>query len=515
MTNVSKKTGKAEKVLASKVCQRNGERETVKSLLRRSKKGAVVSSPDNLHTILRNDPELAGAFSFDTFTSAVVLVNPSACIVGDEAQRRSHAGVCDSDVERLRAFIAATYELSYSDSSINAAVRVVAESNAKHAVCDYLDQLCWDGAPRVATLFPTYFGTDDDDYHRRCGEIMTVSAVARVRDPGCKVDTMLVLKGGQGVGKSTALSALAGVAWFSDTPLQVGSVDAFIALQGKWLVECSELASLRKSDSESFKGYVSSPVDKYRPKYGKNDVSVPRQCIFVGTTNEQEPLKDATGNRRFPIVEVGAVDLHGLLRDRDQIWAEACHLYASGRTWWPDTDAFKSTAAAIAALNVQGDPWADVLDGYMRLPAGRYRLAAGVRLSDILHEVLNVPPGVQTKAHRDRLGKVLNDRTDLVRRREATGERKEKYYLSAGDAGDAHNTHANTQHMLVTTTSERQAGTQPLALSAPSPSTSPRHFQNVVEGCSGTEDGGPSAEQRERNRKEAKAKIDAVSKGAA
>jgi putative DNA primase/helicase len=150
-------------------------------------------------------------------------------------------------------------------------------------------------------------------------------------EPGCKMDTVLVLHGGHGKGKSTMCRTMAHTdAWFSDSRIEWDSKDKYVALQGVWLYELAELAGKRKAEQETVKNYISSATDKYRPPYGRSMVEVPRSCIFLASTNEGEPLADPTGSRRWWVVTVGTVDVDLVRAEYAQVWAEAVVAYHAG-----------------------------------------------------------------------------------------------------------------------------------------------------------------------------------------
>ncbi len=161
-----------------------------------------------------------------------------------------------------------------------------------------------------------------------------VSAVARALKPGCKVDTMLVLEGAQGALKSSSISALFGEEYFGDDLPPLHTADASQYLRGKWCVEKAELSQLRKTDWEVTKAFMSRRVEDYRKPYGREFNREPRRCVFVGTTNSDAYLADPTGARRFWPCKCGVISLKAIIRDRDQFWAEAVHLFKKGEQWW-------------------------------------------------------------------------------------------------------------------------------------------------------------------------------------
>jgi len=183
--------------------------------------------------------------------------------------------------------------------------------------------------------------------------------------PGCKVDTVLVLKGLQGARKSTWLKALAGDDWFSDTPLDLGNLrDCYQALQGVWLYELAELDSIRGRKATTVKALISSPKDRFRRSYGRNIETVERGGVITGTTNDQAILTDGTGSRRFWPVEVGKMDVEAVKRDRDQLWAEAVHLYNAGEQWWLSDDGEAERQEAADAYQ-EVDAWLAPIDEWL------------------------------------------------------------------------------------------------------------------------------------------------------
>ena len=216
------------------------------------------------------------------------------------------------------------------------AVRAVAELNRYHPVKDWLESLHHDGNPRLDTWLTRYLGVDASLYSRAVGRAFLVAMVARVMQPGCKHDHVLILRGEQGIRKSTACRILSGDDYFSDTlpAIKNDKIEAYRHLRGKWLIEMGELASATKSLSEDLKSFLSGQVDAYRAPYARKDEIVKRQCVFVGTTNEDTFLRDASGGRRFWPVTCGAkIDTEGLAADREQLFAEAVAAFRAGEAW--------------------------------------------------------------------------------------------------------------------------------------------------------------------------------------
>tara|TARA_R110000824_G_scaffold309986_2_gene497331 strand:- start:332 stop:1249 length:918 start_codon:yes stop_codon:yes gene_type:complete len=234
----------------------------------------------------------------------------------------------------------------------------------------------WDTTTRCENLLPRYFGADDTPLNREIGKRWMISAVARIFDPGCKVDTVLILVGPQGALKSSAFNTLAlNPEWFCDTAIDFRrGNDAYEKLRGVWIYELAELSGVRRSDVESVKAFISSRRDRFREAYARCVTENPRQCVFVGTTNEVEFLSDGTGSRRFWPVTIGAIDLPALRSDVEQLWAEARTFYQTGDRWWLEdgTDAqsgeyirYGDELAASSSVHQSGDPWASIIEVFV------------------------------------------------------------------------------------------------------------------------------------------------------
>jgi hypothetical protein len=277
--------------------------------------------------------------------NAVVLMEEhlgTTALWFDEFSRRIHWGVqvpwgeagrpfVDSDAHHLQHWFSSRFRLNIGPQLIWTAVSVLANKNAVHPVRNYLKGLDWDGVPRVDTWLRDYLGAEmPEPYLTEVSRKFLVASVARIFEPGCKFDHILVLEGAQGIGKSTAVAELAGPWGLGSLP-NIRDKDALIALQGIWWVEISELATLRRVDVESYKAFFSASVDKFRVPYSRGWEEFPRQCVFIGTTNHDDYLSDNTGNRRFWPVKVTRYEFGSLKRDRDLLYAEARVLWETFR----------------------------------------------------------------------------------------------------------------------------------------------------------------------------------------
>lgn len=241
---------------------------------------------------------------------------------------------------------------------------VKARRNTRHPVREYLAavQPTWDGVERCARLLVDIAGAPDTDYVRTVTLLTLIGAVRRVRQPGCKFDTMLVLVSRQGTGKSTALRGLCpNPSWFVDNlPLDSASREIIEATEGKWIVECAELSGMKRAEMEQVKSMLSRLTDRARPAYARFAVDRPRQSVLIGTTNSMAFLMD-TENRRYWPVHIKRFDLERLIAMRDQIWAEAATLESQykGDVLLPQ---YLWKAAEEAQQEVEiGDAWVDII----------------------------------------------------------------------------------------------------------------------------------------------------------
>lgn len=296
------------------------------------------------------------------------------------------------------------------------AAHAVARKRAYHPIRDQLNAVAWDGVKRLDSWLVQHAGADDTPYVRTVGRKFIIGMVARVMKPGCKQDHTLVLSGRQGQNKSTACRVLAGPEYFSDTlpSIRGDKTDAIRHLQGKWLVELAEMAPSRKSEAEDLKAFLSGAIDRVQLPYAKFDEPFPRQCVFVGTTNEDQFLRDATGGRRFwPVAVTRVIDVEALAAERDQLFAEAVAAFKAGEPWWLDRDFEAEHAAPVQAAAYVSDSWAeDVsrwLDGTVDDFGGETAPREEITVSEVLSEALGILPGRHTPADQTRAGAVLRE----------------------------------------------------------------------------------------------------------
>lgn len=265
----------------------------------------------------------------------------------------------DDDTSEIRLLLENMTGMNASLSDICQAIRHIGKKKAFNPLTDYLSALQWDKTPRISNWLTTYLSAPDTELNRAIARAWLISAVVRAFKPGEKVDNALILEGLQGKKKSTALEKL-GAGFFTDQLSDIDNKDTFMQLQGKWIVEFAELDSIAKKDVTAVKSFITRKTDRFRPPYMRHVYDFPRTCVFAGSTNDAEYLKDPTGSRRFYCVETGEIHLDSLEADRDQLWAEAVEAFKSGEHHWLTDDLAKQLAESNASRTEQ-DPFYDAL----------------------------------------------------------------------------------------------------------------------------------------------------------
>ena len=334
-----------------------------------TEKGVLAQTIDNVVIILNNDPKLAGRLALNEMEHQIVT---QRSLPWDRSTTLRQWN--DADDAALRYYLERTYGLSGKDRIFDA-VNVVAKQHAFHPVREYLDRCEWDGVPRVETLLVDYLGAEDSAYTRAVTRKTLVAAVARIYRPGCKFDYMLTLRGRQGLGKSALIAKLGGQ-WFSDSFTTLQGKDAYEQVLGVWIMEVGELAGMRKAEAETIKLYISKQVDRFRPAYGRRTQEFPRQCIFIGTTNEHTFLRDVTGNRRFWVVDTPdapAVDMWDDLTPEKValIWGEAVEMFRRGEKLYLPKD-LERVAREVQETYEEENPREGIVVAYLdrALPEG-------------------------------------------------------------------------------------------------------------------------------------------------
>jgi len=322
----------------------------------------------NAMMALREDARISDLFSYDEMMRAPILLRPApGGAMKAENEPFQARAVRDADVTALQELLQASGLEKVGKDTVHQAVDLRADERRFHPIRDYLDALRWDGTPRLASWLAYHLGAEDTEYHRRIGCMFLVAMVARIFEPGCKADYTLIFEGPQGTLKSTACSVLGGP-WFSDNlpDIRTAGKDVAQHLNGKWLIEVAEMSALDKAEASALKAFVTRAVERYRPSFGRKEVIEPRQCVFIGTTNKTAYLRDETGGRRFWPVKVGIIDIEGLIRDRDRLFAEAVHLYRQNYRWWPDADFERQFIAPEQEARYEADAWEEEIKRFLK-----------------------------------------------------------------------------------------------------------------------------------------------------
>lgn len=326
--------------------------------------GRPMSTLVNVMIALRSDETVREAFAFDEMLRASILMHSP-----DQDPQFIPRPVTDVDVGHLQEWLQWAGLGRVAKETCHQAIDMRASEHAFHPMREYLASLQWDGQPRVATWLNVYMDAGQEPeqkpYVDAIGRMFLIAMVARIFQPGCQSDYMLILEGLQGELKSSACRILGGN-YFSDHLPDVSSgKDVSQHLNGKWLIEVTEMHAMNRAEAAQLKAFITRTVERYRPSYGRREVIEPRQCVFIGTTNRDTYLRDETGGRRFWPVKTGMIDLAALARDRNQLFAEAVHLYQAGEHWWPDRKFEQTYIKPEQEARYEGDVWEEKIAEYL------------------------------------------------------------------------------------------------------------------------------------------------------
>ncbi len=320
-----------------------------REILLRNKEGKIKPLLANSITCLRIAAEWQGVLGFNELSGRLVKLLPPPFA--------SPAGDWSDEDDILTAEWLQRQGIEVGVTSAASSAQCVGHEKPFHPIREYLAGLRWDGEKRISRWLTTYLGVEWSEYTAAVGAKWLISAIARVMKPGCQVDTCLVLEGEQGIRKSSALRILAGDDWFTDQLSDLSNKDSSQDLNGKWIVEFSDLGQMSRAEAGVLKAFLSRRVDHYRQSYGRRTSDFPRQCCFAATTNKDNWAADETGGRRFWPVRCGEIDIAALARDRDQILAEALAEYNDDRHWWLEEESVVLSAAEEQASRFETDVW--------------------------------------------------------------------------------------------------------------------------------------------------------------
>jgi putative DNA primase/helicase len=298
------------------------------------------------------------------------------------------AEIHDQDAAEFAFWAAEQISADFKTGQALEAIEVHAKRHPFHPVQDYLRRLRWDGTPRLDSWLEDVFGVPSTPYHQAVGAKFLIASVARAMSPGCQMDTMMVLMGKQGVGKTSAVrELLPDFSWYAETTESPANKDFYQSLRGKWIVEIGELHSFRNADWTKIKQMLSAKMDTYRASYAHFAKYYPRQCVFIGTTNDDTWNRDATGARRFWPVNVLDVNLDIVRHQRDQLWAEAFLRYTQGEDWWTVP---VEEAAEVQDSVYETDPWQEPIRKWLATCGLPYVSSTTVMIDALQIEVSKV-----------------------------------------------------------------------------------------------------------------------------
>lgn len=377
----------------------------------------------NWALFLENHPDMAGVFAFDAFKLRVMLQLPPPW-AGSVASWEPRP-VQDRDYSEAVMWLEGRH-MTPKASNIAAVIQTVAEHSSFDRLTEYLEGLEWDGKPRVKQFANDYLGCIGDNYAPIVSERWLISSVARGLKPGCKVDTMPILEGPQGLNKSMSVKALYGAEFFSDNLSDIGSKDAMMEMQGVWGLEVAEMHRFSAAETNAVKKFLTREIDRFRPPYGRSVIEAPRRVVMVGTINPEGNayLRDPTGARRFWPLECRKINIDAIHRDRDQIWAEAVSMFKAGAQWWV-REYERGAVEAEQERRTDVDVWVDHI-------APMLKTRTSVTQWEIF-EHLGIPKKDANWNHSTRVGRIMKKLGWQAERDRAGGEDRTVYKNPKGD----------------------------------------------------------------------------------
>lgn len=352
---------------------------------------------------------LMGVVAYDEFADQVKFAKQAPW---HKDEKRIGSEWEDDDTGALELYLSQRWHFNAQPAMIDRGVMVAAKEHTYHPVKNYVLSITWDGVPRIDQFLPKYAGSPDNAYTREIGKNTLIASIARIWEPGCKHDSMLVFEGDQKAGKGEFVRALAGEhipsqRWFADIPIDPKDKDMVDKLIGVWFAEASEMEFLKRTEINAFKRWMTVTRDKVRLAYKRRSKTYARQSILIGTFNPEQDagyLTDETGNRRFWPVTIGKLEIEALKRDRDQLFAEALHRYRKGELYHITDPAIEAWAKREQSARMSGDIWHEIIHQWL--------LDAGVNLplltvANVALYALQKPLGQLNSAEARRIGRAL------------------------------------------------------------------------------------------------------------
>ena len=376
--------------------------------------GRPVFNHHNCYEILTKIPQWVDVFAFDEFGMKKMVTGKPPFETGNPVNFKPRE-LREIDVTGSCRWLNRNGFITVTRSIVADAIQSACEQNVISPVKHYLEGLEFTPGidpPQLEHWLEKYLGVvpageQERKYVRAVAKLSLIQAVARALSPGCKADTVVILEGPQGIGKSTALRELHGNDWFGDSLPSMGHKDASDYIRGKWGVELAEMSFQKKSDVEQQKAFISRQEERFRPVYAREEISYPRRCVFWGTANRDDYLKDETGNRRFLPVKTDKIDTAGLKANRDALWAEAVYFYRQGEKWWLDDDLLPH-AEQQANQRFESDPWVEIVHANL---AGKSEISVREALEECFPQTedrLGIAPHNVTPQMSRRMGACLS-----------------------------------------------------------------------------------------------------------
>jgi len=387
--------------------------------LQKGKGGVPINNELNCFRILSTIPDFKDMFYYDSFYAANIIRDSR------DGLRKIH----DTDITNMQlAFQMKAGLVTIKATTVRNSLELFCQTKKSSHPMEWMNSLKWDGTSRISDFFKKYIKSDyPDEYTEAIAKNFFVSAVARIFDPGCKVDNMLVLQSlKQGIYKSTALEVLAGDRWYSAINGKMGSKEFVENMRGYWILEMQELKDFIKASEHEQKAALSTSKDNQRDAYARYTDEKKRQSVLVGSTNDEYYLRDITGNRRVWPMRVVEVDIEALRSDRDQLWAEAVVLYKAGATWWTvPTKVHAQICQSVHLDNLDKDAWEDIIGDYFNERSG---LEGYFTVSDVFKHILSLTDA--SKIKRNDRSRVVSSLKNLDFVKTTCGPDRKSMYVS-------------------------------------------------------------------------------------